>query len=52
MKTKNLGAASLKIELRDNTITIYHGTDKYILDQFPANENSWKSIWDGIKKAK
>ena len=46
-----LGAASVKIELSDGIITVYHGTDKVILKQFRANENSWNTIWQGILNA-
>jgi len=46
-----LGAASIKIELKDGIITVYHGTDGNVLKQFRANENSWDTIWQGILNA-
>lgn len=46
-----IGEASIKIELKDRIITVYHGTDKAILKQFRANENSWNLIWQGILNA-
>lgn len=45
------GAASIKIELANGIITVYHGTDGDILLQFPAVEGSWDIIWQGIKTA-
>lgn len=47
----NLGAASILIELKNNTITVKHGTDGDILKQFPASDNSWDHIWQGINNA-
>jgi hypothetical protein len=49
---KNLGAASIRVELANNVITVYHGTDGDILKQFPATAESWDIIWQGINDAK
>ncbi len=48
---QRLGAASILIELKDDTITVSHGTDGTLLKSFPADENSWKTIWTGIDNA-
>ena len=47
---ERLGEASIMIELKDNIITVYHGTDESILLQYPANKRSWYNIWKGIKE--
>ena len=50
-RQQRLGEASIKVELKNKTITIYHGTDKTILRQFPAQRGSWEEIWKGIDNA-
>lgn len=52
MKEKERGAASIYIDLRAATITVYRGEDKYILESFTAYKGSWDEIWEGIYNAK
>tara|TARA_B100001250_G_scaffold405598_1_gene423333 strand:- start:678 stop:839 length:162 start_codon:yes stop_codon:yes gene_type:complete len=48
---ENLGSASIKIELQNNTITVYHGDDNTILHQAKAtNKKVWERIWESIRK--
>lgn len=43
------GAASIRIELADGNITVYHGTDGNILHEVKnAEEGSWKLLWQSI----
>ncbi len=42
------GAASLKIELKDGVITMYHGDDGVILNQWKAFHNDWNFMFDNI----
>ena len=40
----NTGEASLKIELKNNIIYVYHGTDGALLIKRRATSESWDSI--------
>lgn len=46
---KNLGSASMQINLTDNKIKVYHGTSKDLLFQKEAKEKDWDNIWDAIE---
>jgi hypothetical protein len=46
--TKEEGEASIKIELKNGIITVYHGTDRDILYKKHAKEGDWDKIWNGI----
>jgi len=52
MRTKEKGAASIRIDLRGATITVYHGSTNEVLKTFTAYEGAWESIWEGINNAK
>lgn len=52
MKNKEKGAASIRIDLRGATITVYHGSTNEVLKTFTAYEGAWDSIWKGINNAK
>lgn len=52
MKNKERGSASIHIDLRGAMITVYHGTDKSVLENFTAYEGAWEEIWKGINNAK
>jgi hypothetical protein len=52
MRTKEKGAASIRIDLRGSTITVYHGSTNEVLKTFTAYEGAWESIWKGINNAK
>ena len=52
MKNKERGSASIHIDLRGAMITVYHGTDKSVLENFTAYEGAWDEIWKGINNAK
>lgn len=45
---KNLGHASIFIELKDNTITVDHRTDKATLAKWKAKDGDWDYIWQVI----
>lgn len=42
------GAASVIIDLSDGVITVTHGTDDVVLQQWVAEEGDWDRIWDTI----
>ena len=46
---KNLGSASMQINLTDNKIKVFHGTSKDLLFQKEAKEKDWDNIWDAIE---
>jgi hypothetical protein len=52
MRTKEKGAASIRIDLRGATITVYHESTNEVLKTFTAYEGAWESIWEGINNAK
>ena len=52
MKTKEKGAASMRIDLRGATITVYHGSTNEVLSTFTAYNGAWEKIWEGINNAK
>ena len=52
MKTKEKGAASIRIDLRGATITVYHGSTNEVLKTFTAYDGAWDAIWEGINNAK
>ena len=41
---KNLGSASMQINLTDNKIKVFHGTSKDLLFQKEAKEKDWDNI--------
>ena len=43
------GAASIKIDLADGRIKVYHGTDKVLLWEGWAPEGKWDKIWNVIR---
>ena len=48
---RNLGSASIKIQLENNIITVYHGTFNTILHQAKVtNEKAWEKIWKTIRQ--
>ena len=49
---KEQGAASIFVELNDGIISVYHGTDKTLLQEWEAEEGDWQSIWTTIRKLK
>ena len=51
MTNKVKGAASLRIELRDGIITVYHGTDGAVLHQVEATDNMWERMFDNMTNA-
>ena len=47
------GAASIKLELLNGTLTVYHGTDKKTLLVITNVQNgAWDSIWNVINSIK
>ena len=42
------GAASVVIDLSDGVITVTHGTDHVVLQQWTAERGDWDRIWDTI----
>ena len=52
MKTKEKGAASIRIDLRGATITVYHGSTNEVLKTFTAYDGAWDAIGEGINNAK
>ncbi|MCH9716885.1 MAG: hypothetical protein K0U52_07360 [Gammaproteobacteria bacterium] len=52
MRTKEKGAASIRIDLRGATITVYHGSTNEVLKTFTAYDGAWDAIWEGINNAK
>jgi hypothetical protein len=52
MKAKERGSASMRIDLRGATITVYHGSTNEVLKTFTAYEGAWETIWEGINNAK
>lgn len=48
MERMERGEASLKIELADGRIKVYHGTDKLLLWEDWAPEGKWNQIWNAI----
>jgi len=53
MVIKEQGHASLLIKLEDGVITVLHGTDNVVLEQWTATAGDWDKIWEviGILKA-
>ena len=49
---KNLGEASVLVELKDGILSVYHGTDKVKLFEKTATENSWDKLWEAIQDKK
>lgn len=49
MKKKEAGAASLRIELKNGTISIYHGTDGALLAVLKnAPSGTWLTMWNKL----
>ena len=47
------GEASIKIDLTDGMITVYHGTDGDVLHQVKnARKGSWDKLWKAIRAIK
>lgn len=46
------GAASITISLSDGVITVEHGYDSTVLEQWTANEGDWDKIWATIRQLK
>lgn len=42
------GAASMVVDLSDGVITVTHGTDDVVLQQWVANQGDWDRIWETI----
>lgn len=49
---KERGAASVKIELSKGIITVWHGTNNVILQQWEANTGDWDKLWATIMQLK
>lgn len=49
MSTYETGAASLRIELKNGTIYVYHGTSGDLLFSKTAFEGDWSKMFDQIK---
>ena len=49
MEKVETGAASIRIELKDGNITIYHGEDGETLHHFQqVAEDAWANMFDSI----
>lgn len=42
------GSASVVLDLSDGVITVTHGTDDVVLQQWTAARGDWDRIWDTI----
>ena len=42
------GSASILVDLTDNTIRVYHGTDNVLLHERTAYEGDWSKLFDTI----
>lgn len=49
MKQLQSGAASLKVELRNGQIDVYHGTDGVLLFTRTAFDGDWDKIIERLK---
>lgn len=49
-EVKEKGTASLKIELEDGIITIFHGADGNILKQWTGSGTDWNTMWKLFEK--
>jgi len=49
-KIKERGEASMFVDLKDGIITVEHGTDKVVLQQWEAESGDWDRIWEVIYK--
>ena len=45
---KEPGAASILVDLHDGVITVTHGTDHVVLQQWTAERGDWDRIWETI----
>lgn len=46
------GEASIYIELRNETVKVYHGQDKSLLYKAKVKSEYWKALWKTIKSKK
>ena len=46
---QNHGQGSMKIELKNNKIFVYHGTDNTLLYQRDSTSETWDLIWEIIR---
>lgn len=46
------GEASMKIELADGEVKVFHGTDKSLLYKTKAKEGYWDNLWEAIQSKK
>lgn len=46
---KETGTASIKIELEDSIIKVFHGTDGVLLFEKEAKAGDWDKIWEAIQ---
>ena len=42
---KEDGEASILIELKESTISVYHGTDRVLLYRKEAKKGDWDKLW-------
>ena len=51
-EVKERGAASVLIELKNGVITVTHGTDNVVLQQWTAQGQDWDQLWKTIMQLK
>ena len=49
--TEELGAASMRVELSDSTIKVFHGTDRVLLAEGRVKHGTWDALWALLDKA-
>ena len=42
------GAASIRVELSEGVVTVYHGTDHAVLHRVPVSEGAWSDMFDAM----
>lgn len=45
---KERGEASIRVELKDGVVTVYHGTANAVLHQVHVSEGAWTDMFDAM----